>query len=104
MPLVKRIEEKIGKNKLQVLLLSVDFDYGNSKEEAAKSDLECMQKQGVNWPNVLVPGGFDNCQRTFNLDGYGLTLIDPDGIVRGVDVRPNEVAQLLGNLKVNLDE
>jgi len=104
MPLVKRIEEKLGKNKLQVLLLSVDLGYGRDAEGAAQSDLKTLQKQDVNWPNVLLPHGFEDCQRTFNLDGYGLTLVGPDGIVRGVDVHPSEVARLLGNLNVNLDE
>ena len=95
MPLVKGIQHKFGSDKVQVLLLSVDLGYGSSKEEAAKSDLQRMHKQNVQWPNVLLTKGFDDAQRRFNLDGYGLTLIGPDGIVRGVDVRADDVEELL---------
>ena len=98
MPLVKRIQDKFSGEKLQVLLLSVDLEYGMPKEEAARKDLERMHKQNVEWPNVLLPHGFDDTQRRFNLDGYGLTLIGPDGIVRGVDLRADDVEPLLGKM------
>jgi hypothetical protein len=98
MPLVKRIQDKFGSGKLQVLLLSVDLGYDFAKEKAAAKDLERMHKQHVDWPNVLIPGGWDETQRRFNIDGYGLTLIGPDGIVRGVDVGPDEVEKLLGKI------
>ena len=55
-----------------------------------------MHKQHVDFPNVLLPHGFDDSQKRFNVDGYGLTLIGPDGIVRGVDIRVSEVERLLG--------
>jgi hypothetical protein len=45
-----------------------------------------------------------SAQRRFNIDGYGLTLIGPDGIVRGVDIRPKEVVKLLGNINVPTDD
>ncbi len=98
MPLVKSIQHKFGYDKVQVLLLSVDLGYGFPNEKAAADDLARMQKQQVNWPNVLLPHGFDDTQRRFNLDGYGLTLIGPDGIVRGVDVGTEEVETKLGKI------
>ena len=33
--------------------------------------------------------------RRFNVWGYGLTLVDPKGFVRGVNLRYTEVARLL---------
>jgi len=93
----------MGSDKFQVLLLSVDLGYGENKDTVAKENLDHIHEQNANWPNVLLANGFDDCQRQFNLDGYGLTLISPDGIVRGVDVRPEEVRKLLWNLDVNLD-
>ncbi len=96
MPLVKRIQEKVGPDKLQVLLLSVDLGYGMPKEEASSMDLKRLRKQQVNWPNVLLPHGWDDTQRRFNIDGYGLTLVGPDGIVRGVNISPEEVEPLIG--------
>ncbi len=99
MPLVKGIQHKFGSDKLQVLLLSVDLGYGSfSQEKAAAKDIQAMNKQNVQWPNVLLAHGFDDTQRRFNLDGYGLTLIGPDGIVRGVDVQPEGVEELLGKM------
>ena len=92
---MKRLQQRFGTDKLQVLLLSVDLSYETPKAEAAKGDAQRMKEQQVEWPNVLVPDGFDGTQRRFNLDGYGLTLIGPDGIVRGVDVRADEVENLL---------
>jgi hypothetical protein len=106
MPLVKRIQDKFGPDKLQVLLLSVDKGYegyersGSSDQSLATKNAQRMHKQQVDWPNVLLPHGFDDAQRRFNLDGYGLTLIGPDGIVRGVDVQPGEVERLLGGMSL----
>jgi hypothetical protein len=95
---VKRIQQTYGANRLQVVLLSTDLSYGMSKEEAGRRDAERLKPQQVDWPNVLVPGGFDGTQRRFNLDGYGLTLVGPDGIVRGVDLRTDDVESLLGRM------
>jgi len=67
--------------------------------KAGDSDRKRMKQSGVDdWPNVLLPNGFKDTQRLFNLDGYGLTLIDPEGIVRGIDVREEEVHELLSKI------
>ena len=97
---MKGIQEREGKDKLQVLLLSVDAGYGISVKEAAEKDANVLKKHGVgDWPNVIVPNGFKDTIRQFNLDGYGLTLIDPEGIVRGIDIREDSVMRLLVEIK-----
>jgi hypothetical protein len=95
MPLVKGIQQRLGKDKLEVLMLSVDAGYGYPKEEAIRGDAERLKAQNVSWPNVLLPAGFDDTQRIFNIDGYGLTLIGRDGKVLGVNLLPDQIDELL---------
>jgi len=93
---VKGIQKKYGQDKLQVLLLSVDSGYGINPQRAMESDLKTMTKQGVqDWPNVVLPNGMKDTERMFNLDGYGLTLVDPNGIVRGIHIYGDDVTELL---------
>lgn len=33
--------------------------------------------------------------RRFNLGGYGLTLVGPDGVVRGIDIHEKQLDALL---------
>ena len=99
MPSVKGLQEKYGKDKLAVLLLSVDKEYTFGEKEPVNEDNEVLKKQGVDWPNVMLPKGFNDTQRLFNVDGYGSMLIDPGGIVRGVDIRAEEVEQLIASQK-----
>src|SRR5579885_1754389 len=95
MPLVKGIQEGRGKGKLEVLLLSVDRSYryggtGGADKTVAMNDAK-LKETNVHWPNVLLPQGFDDTLKLFNIDGYGLTLIGPDGTVCGVNIKPDEV-------------
>jgi hypothetical protein len=96
MPLVKGIQEKYGKDKFQVLMLSVDLGYDFSMDKSLQGNAERLQAQGVDWPNVLLPKGFDDTQRLFHIDGYGLTLVGPDGLVKGVNIRPEDIDRLMG--------
>ena len=76
-------------------MLSVDLGYGMEAEKAAAQDTWLMRKEKVDWPNVLLAGGFEEAQTRFNLDGYGLTLIGPDGRVKAVDIGPMELEEIL---------
>ncbi len=91
MPLVKGIQQRIGAEKLEVLMLSVDLEYGMPKEEVLQGNSKVLNKRGVAWTNILLPNGFRDTQERFNLDGYGLALIGPDGIVRGIDLRGDDL-------------
>ena len=52
----------------------------------------------LEWPNVVVPGGWEDVMRKFNLSGYGLTLVDAEGIVRGVSIHERELKKLLAEM------
>ncbi len=45
-----------------------------------------------------MPGGWAGVMDKFNCDGYGLTLIDADGIVRGVDIHAKQLKKLMKKL------
>lgn len=92
---MKGIQAKYGADKFAVLMLSVDLGYETPMAEALAGNKQRLLDKSVTWPNVLLPHGFDDTQKLFNVDGYGLTLVGPDGIVRGVDLQPDEVDRLL---------
>lgn len=97
---MKGIQQEKGKDKLEVLLLSVDCGYGMNLAGAIAGDLKAMKRQGVeDWQNVILKDGFKDAQRMFNLDGYGLSLIGPDGIVRGIHIYENDVKELLKDVE-----
>jgi hypothetical protein len=95
MPFVKGIQKKSGKNKFEVLLLSVDKEYSFGSRDPVLEDLKSLKKEEVDWKNVMLPHGFDDTQHLFNLDGYGTTLIGPDGTVLGIDIQPEKIEALL---------
>jgi hypothetical protein len=92
---VQGIQRKHGKDKLEVLLLSVDASYGQPADQAAEGDRSTMNQHGITWPNVVVPNGWDEVIERFNIDGYGLTLIDNKGKVVAKDVRHGDLDRLL---------
>lgn len=95
---MKGIQEKFGSDKFEVLMLSVDAGFHMPGKSPLVGNRDKLQSQGVKWDNVLLPHGFDDAHRKFNLDGYGLTLVGPDGIVQGVDLYPERVQQLTAQL------
>lgn len=79
MPHVRQLQEQVGEDKLQVLLLSVDMDYG--LPEVEQRNYDALKRIGVLWPNVLVPGGWSEAVERFNMHLYGLWMIYPEGKV-----------------------
>jgi hypothetical protein len=78
--------------------VSVDPSYYPDKNQVVKNLKLTLSSQKVNWPCVIEPKGWNSVARRFNLDGYGLSLVGPDGIVRGVDLQVNDVKRLLSSL------
>ncbi len=77
-----------------MLLLSVDPEYfGKEKARYEPQAQRLFKRLGIDWPNVWVAGGWGELNRTFNADGYGLTLVDDRGIVRGIDLGADELAK-----------
>lgn len=58
----------------------------------------------LDWPNVFIPGGWDDVMKKFNLSGYGLTLVDAGGIVRGVNIHERQLKKLLGEMYPNVGD
>jgi hypothetical protein len=50
-----------------------------------------LEKHKIDWPSVFLPGGWSDAGRVFNLSGYGLVLVDARGIVRGVNLRGDDL-------------
>jgi hypothetical protein len=94
---VQRAQQKYG-SKLQVVGLSVDLSYGMPREQAQKQVDAIRKRSNVTWPNVFDPQGFNGVMRNFNISGYGLMLIGPDGIVRGTSIRMEEAGVLLDKI------
>jgi hypothetical protein len=57
-----------------------------------------MKDHNVTWPCVIDTQGWSGINQKFNVDGYGLTLIGADGIVQGIDLRPEEIERKLPSL------
>ena len=84
-----------------MLLVSVDRSYSFDKtglSRSKKTAKKIFAKLKLDWPNVFVPGGWDEVMKKFNLSGYGLTLVDANGIVRGVSIHERELKKLLREL------
>jgi hypothetical protein len=89
------VQKEVGADKLAVLLLSVDPEYfDKKKDEYEPRARQLFTKVGIDWPNVWVAGGWAEMNRTFNADGYGPTLVDGRGIVRGVGLGGDEFTRL----------
>ena len=93
---MQRVQTTFGQDHVAVLLLSVDQSYGFSDLAGKNKDL--LAARGLGWPNVLVPEGWRDIERVFNLSGYGLTVVDHEGIVRGVDLFRSGLLDLVSDL------
>jgi hypothetical protein len=67
------------------------------------SSAKVFQRNKIDWPSVYLTEGWNDAARAFNLDGYGLVLVDAQGIVRKINPRGDEiesaVGKVLGDLK-----
>lgn len=80
------------------MLLNVDRSYAGDTSRArryAEKKVQVYERLGLSWPDVLLPGGWEDTLRTFNLTGYGVTVIDSAGIVRCIDVPKRRLEALL---------
>lgn len=93
------MQKKFGEDKLGVLLVSIDKSYGGGMKRAEEQAKKIFEKAKVQWTNAFDPDGWDGVRRNFNLDGYGLTLIGPDGVVLAVNARPERVEKLLAKIQ-----
>ena len=77
------------------MLLSVDVGYGRTYDEAKRRAKEIMKEHRIDWPSVVEPNGWKGVNNRFNVDGYQLILIGPDGKVRTPDARADDLEAML---------
>jgi hypothetical protein len=92
---VKRVQKKYGRDKFDVLLISVDASYERLSPGTKSRVKKMMAEHGILWPSVIDLVGWDGVTKRFGQDGYGIHLVGPDGIVRKVDVRAEELDGLV---------
>ena len=85
------MQQRHGRDKLAVVLLSVDPEYFGHDQRYVDQARKILEKRKIDWPSVFLPGGWSDAGRIFNRSGYGLVLVDAGGIVRGVNLRGDDL-------------
>ena len=89
------MQREHGRDKLAVVLLSVDPGYFEGSDAYLKQARTILQSRRLDWPSAFLPGGWSDAERLFNMTGYGNILVDPQGIVRGVNVHQQQLEALV---------
>lgn len=81
-------------------MLCVDEGYFEGKRNDTKRQVDaCLKKYSMTeFPNVMMPGGFDSVVRKTGKDGYGLMVINPKGIVLSMNALATTLPGLLPEL------
>jgi hypothetical protein len=69
--------------------------YGEKSDELKRRVKEVMAEHKVKWPSVIEPKGWDGVNSRFNVDGYQLILVGPDGKVRTPDAHADDLEKTL---------
>jgi hypothetical protein len=78
-----------------VVLVDVDPGYFQEPEQYLPQAKKVLERKKLVWPNVIVPNGFNDTVRTFNLSGYGNIVVDAKQNVRGVNLHGKELERLI---------
>ncbi len=79
---MRGVQEKYGADKVAVVLLDVDRDYGATESQATADAKSAMKEHGAgDWPCVILPNGWKDMNENFGIDGYQVVVIDPAGNV-----------------------
>jgi hypothetical protein len=78
-----------------VALIDVDPEFFPNSDSHLPRAKKILEKQKLDWPNAIAPNGLSDVARVFNVSGYGKILVDGRGIVRGVNVPPANLDQLI---------
>jgi hypothetical protein len=89
------VQEAHGKDKLAVLLLSVDPEYFPKDDSYKASADKIYKSKKIDWPNVFLAKGWTDAARLFNAPGYGNILVDGKGIVRGMNLHGKDLENLV---------
>ena len=88
------MQKKLGADKVAVLLVSVDLSSGKLEKAEARAR-KIFEKQGLDWPNVFIPRGWEDEQCLFNACGYQKFVIDPQGKVHAINVQGKDLETVL---------
>ena len=92
------MQKRSGADKLAVVLIDVDPEYFPNAEDYLPKAKTILETRKLTWPNTLAPKGFSDTMRTFNVSGYGNIVIDPKGVVRGVNVHGEELEKMVAEI------
>ncbi len=80
-------------------MLLLNIDEPDPEDEDGQETLDEIRAalKGIPFPNVILPHGLDDTKAAFGRagGGYGTLLIGPDGIVRGLDPKVQDLPGIL---------
>ena len=89
------MQQRAGAEKLAVVLIDVDPGYFQKQEQYLPQAKKILERHKLEWPNAIAEKGFNDTVHAFNLSGYGNIVVDPKGIVRGLNVHGKELEHLV---------
>jgi hypothetical protein len=89
------VQQRIGADRLAVVLIDVDPGFFSRPEEYLPRAGKILARHKLDWPNAIAPNGFKDTIHAFNLSGYGNIIVDAKGIVRGMNLRDKDLERLL---------
>jgi hypothetical protein len=89
------VQQRVGKDKLAVVLIDVDPGYFSKPEEHLPRAGKLLARYKLDWPNAIAPNGFKDTVHAFNRSAYGNIIVDAKGIVRGVNLHGKDLERLL---------
>ena len=95
---MQRVQQQHGPEKLAVVLVSVDPGYFPESDAYLTTAKKILETQKIDWPSLFMPGGWNDAVHTFNVSGYGMIVVDAEGIVRGVNLRGHHLDKLVAKL------
>lgn len=88
-----RWRRKYG-DRIHLISLSVDRSYADT-DAAIVSVRKALKREGVTWPVVLEPQGWNGLARRFNLYHFGFFVLSADSVVRDANLSSLDVDHFL---------
>jgi hypothetical protein len=92
------VQERVGADKLAVVLIDVDPGYFKTPEEYLPKSKKVLERHKLDWPNAIAQNGFNDTVRTFNVSGYGNIVVDAAGIVVGVNLHGTDLERAIDKM------
>jgi hypothetical protein len=92
------VQERVGADKLAVVLIDVDPGYFKTPEQYLPKAKKVLERHKLDWPNAIAQNGFNDTVRTFNVSGYGTIVVDAGGIVVGVNLHGSDLERAIDTM------